>query len=354
MKKKLNKQIDKIKAKLPSEEGITTDLSEVPRITNETVAEHREEVLKGARKYIYPLQHSKHKIVLITTGIVIIFVLAFLSYCILGLYKFKQDNAFLYRVTQVIPFPIARAGSGFVAYENYLFEIRHFKHYYQNQLGQNYENPKDKEQLEEFKKQALQLVVDNAYVKKLAEENGVSVSDKEVKERIEVVKQQNRLGDNDRVFEDVLKDYWGWSIRDFERSLRDEILAEKVVAKLDADANKKAEDTLAKLRAGANFGELAKQVSEDPTAKNSGGEYSGPIDKTNRDFPPQIIEALFSMQPGQVSEVINTGRFLEIVRLNSRDKERVTASHIVFRLKDPAEFVNNLKENQPARTYVTF
>src|SRR4051812_29151677 len=38
-------------------------LNDLPRITNETVAEHREQVLRGARKYIYPLQHSRANII---------------------------------------------------------------------------------------------------------------------------------------------------------------------------------------------------------------------------------------------------------------------------------------------------
>ena len=37
---------------------------EVPRITNETIAEHREDVLSGARKYIYHRQVPLGKIVL--------------------------------------------------------------------------------------------------------------------------------------------------------------------------------------------------------------------------------------------------------------------------------------------------
>ena len=45
------------------EEKVSDALSNVPRITNETVIDHREEVLSSARKYIYPLQHSKHLVV---------------------------------------------------------------------------------------------------------------------------------------------------------------------------------------------------------------------------------------------------------------------------------------------------
>ena len=89
-------------------------LEDVPQITNETIAEHREEVLGGARKYIYPLAHSKRRIIIVTSVILAATIVALLAYSSAGLYKYYQHNAFLYRVTQVIPFPVARAGGSFV------------------------------------------------------------------------------------------------------------------------------------------------------------------------------------------------------------------------------------------------
>jgi hypothetical protein len=173
---------------------------QVPRITNETVAAHREEVLGSARKYIYPLQHSKHRIVLVSTSIFIAAIVIFFSYCTLGLYKFQSSSTFLYRVSEVIPFPIARTGSRFVAYENYLFELRHYTHYYENQLKTDFKDPKNEPQLREFKKRALDKVVNDVYVKHLAEMNKVTVSDQEVNDQITLVRNQNRLGSGDKVF----------------------------------------------------------------------------------------------------------------------------------------------------------
>ncbi len=49
MKKKIQQLREK---RLAKKEQAETGV--VPRITNENVAEHREEVLSGARKYIYP------------------------------------------------------------------------------------------------------------------------------------------------------------------------------------------------------------------------------------------------------------------------------------------------------------
>ncbi|HSX18174.1 MAG TPA: peptidylprolyl isomerase [Candidatus Saccharimonadales bacterium] len=356
--------IDKAAASInPLAENQPAPLSDenVPQITNETIAEHREEVLKGARKYIYPLQHSKHRIIVITTSIVIAAIIGLLTYCVLGLYKYYQYNAFLYRVTQVVPFPIARTGGTFVNYENYLFELRHYVHYYQSQQQASLSDPNYKAQLLAYRKQALNDVTNLGYVKKLASEHKVGVSGKEVNTRITEVRNQNRLGSNDKVFADVLRDYWGWSISDFKRSLKNEILAEKVAAKLDTATQTRAQSALAQLKSGADFSNLAKQVSDDPNTKPNGGDYSFGVTKTNPNVPPQVIEALFKLQPGQISDIIIASPVqagqpttLEIVKLIQSDGTTVSAQHISFNLKDISTYINGLKAKQPVHNYVKF
>src|SRR3990167_7727968 len=59
----------------------------VPRITDETIAEHREDVLGGARKFIYPLAHSKRRIIVVTSVILAATIIALLAYSAAGLYK---------------------------------------------------------------------------------------------------------------------------------------------------------------------------------------------------------------------------------------------------------------------------
>lgn len=328
-------------------------LDDVPQITNETIAEHREEVLKGARKYIYPLRHSKHRIVVVTSAILASASLSFLIYCGFGLYRYYQYNTFLYRVTQVAPFPIAKVGGSFVSYENYLFQVRHYVHYYQDQLNRNFAGD-EKQQLLEFRRQALGNVIDTAYIKKLASANHVNVSDKEVNSRILEVRNQNRLGSNNKVFTDVLHDYWGWSINDFKRSLKEQILSEKVVAKLDTATAARANVALAQLWSGADFATVAKQFSDDPGVAASGGDYGIAITRSNPNVPPQVIDQLFNISPGQVSGVINAGTSLQIVKLNQKTGDTLTASRIVFNLKDISTYLGPLKAKQPAHTYVKF
>ncbi len=324
----------------------------VPRITNDTIAAHREEVLKGARKYIYPLQHSKHRIVLISTGVFIVALVTFMVYILLALYRFESTSGFVYRVTQVIPFPIARAGSKFVAYENYLFELRHYMHFYEKHQQLSFSSNDGREQLEEYKKRALEQVVNDAYVKQLSAENKVEVTNQELEAEVALVRSQNRLGSNDKVFEDVLKDYWGWSLNDFKRSLKTSMLAQEVVAARDTATNGRAQAAFQELQAGKDFSELAKQVSDDVGTKEAGGEFPVAIDRTNRDVSAKAVEALFQLQTGQYSNVVNTGYALEILKNIETQGDRIRAARMMFSFTDINTYTNNLKDQKRAQLYL--
>lgn len=352
IRNKLHRVIPRRRKKQAPDTPIIPD-SAVPRITNETVAEHREEVLSRARKYILPLQHSKHRIVTISISLFVVMLVAFFTYATLALYRFQSTSTFIYRVTQVIPFPIARTGGNFVAYENYLFELRHYMHYYENQQELDFDTDAGQKQLAEYKRRALDKVINDAYTKQLAAQNNVTISNQDLEKQLAIARSQNRLGQNDKVFEDVLKEFWGWSADDFKRSLRQQLLTQKVMATLDTETVERANTALAELRSGADFAATAAKYSDDIATKDSGGELPFLIERANPELSAQTTEVLFDLQNGQTSEVINIGYALQIVKTIERTSDRVRAAHILLNFKDINTYLNDLKENQKARTYIS-
>lgn len=327
--------------------------SSMPRVTNETVAEHREEVLSSARKYIYPLQHSKHKIVVFTVSIVLVALVVFFTYSTVALYRLQSTSSFLYKTTQVIPFPVARQGNRFIAYENYLFEVRRYMHFQENQQQLDFSTEVGSGQLDEYKRRAMDKVINDAYIKQLAKENDISVSDTEVEDQITLLRSLELLGSSDEVLEDVLREYFGWSRNDFKRYAKTNLLEQKVLAALDTEAAERINVVQTQLNAGVDFAEVAKKYSDDVTTKEAGGVYDFTIEKTNRDLPPSAIEAIFNLKPGETSEIINTGNALEIFQLIELEDGTAKAAHIAINLKDINEFLNNEKAETPTRTYIT-
>lgn len=335
-----------------AEKRMQDALTSVPRITNDNLTEHREEVLGSARKYIYPLQQSKHRIVRVSIALFAAVVVLFFVYCGLALYKFQDTSAFIYDVTRVIPFPVAKVGPSWVSYESYLFELRRNIHYYHSQQQLNFNSKEGKDRLKQLKSQAMNQVINDAYVKQLAAKNRVSVSGREVSDELNLVREQNRLGSSDRVFQDVLNQFWGWNEDDFRRELKQQLLQQKVVGTLDKQTNQRAEDALKQLQGGADFAKLAGQVSDDESTKGNGGEYPFSITPDTRDIAPEVTDAVFKLQAGQTSGIINTHYALEIVKVLEGGSNSVKAAHIQFTFKDIKNYVQPLQAKEKPHHYI--
>jgi len=343
--------------KLPARRGsaesrVDEALSGVPRITNETVAEHREAVLSGARKYIYPLQHSKRRIVRISISLLVLAVVFFFSYCGVGLYKLQLTSGFIYDVTRVIPFPIAKAGPAFIGYESYLFELRRNMHYYETQQRTNFATRDGKVQLQRLKQQAMNEVITNAYTKQLAVKNQVTISNQEVDAEVQLVRSQNRLGSNDRVFKDVLNEFWGWNVDDFKRELKQQLLQQKVASQLDSVTQNRATAVLQQLQGGADFATLAAQSSDDVATRATGGAYPAVIKRTDHNIAPHVTDELFKLKAGQISGIINTGYTLEIIKVIDVSDNSVHAAHIQFNFNDISSFVKPLATQHRPHHYI--
>jgi hypothetical protein len=335
------------------EEKVSDAISNVPRITNETVSDHREEVLSSARKFIYPLEQSKHRIVRISISILVVVLILFVSVTLLALYKFQTTSTFFYDVTQVLPLPVAKVGNPWISYESYLFELRHDVHYYHNKQHVDFSTSSGKAQLVHLKQQALNQVVLDAEVKQLANKYHVNVSNSTVDSQIALVRAQNRLGNNDEVFKEVLNDVYGWSEDDFKRELKQQLLQQAVVAKLDTATAEQAQTALNQIMKGTSFESVASQYTNDTTTKASGGHYTSPISPTDSNISPIVTAQLFKLKPGEVSNVINTGYTLEILKVITATPGSVTAAHIQFNLQPISTYVTPISTSNPVHKYIS-
>lgn len=88
-----------------------------------------------------------------------------------------------------------------------------------------------------------------------------------------------------------------------------ELSAERKEAK-----RKQMEDLLKRARAGEDFAKLAKENSEDPGSRESGGEYTFPRGRMVAEF-----EAVaFSLQTNQISDIVTTQFGYHIIKLSEK------------------------------------
>jgi peptidyl-prolyl cis-trans isomerase D len=86
-------------------------------------------------------------------------------------------------------------------------------------------------------------------------------------------------------------------------------------AKTDAAAKAKAQDILKQIKAGGNFAELAKQNSQDPGSKDSGGEL--PLISTSG-LDPAYAKAAMALNPGQTSDVVKSAFGYHIIQTEQK------------------------------------
>ena len=94
----------------------------------------------------------------------------------------------------------------------------------------------------------------------------------------------------------------------------------KVDPKGVEEARKKAEDVLKQLKAGGNFGELAKKYSEDPGSGKNGGSL-GFIGRGRT--VPEFEKAAFSLPKGSTSDLVQSSYGFHIIRVDDKQAAHV-------------------------------
>jgi peptidyl-prolyl cis-trans isomerase D len=111
----------------------------------------------------------------------------------------------------------------------------------------------------------------------------------------------------------------------------------KTEGKDDAAVKKQAEDLLAKIKAGANFEDLAKKFSEDEASAAKGGD----LDFFNKNaMVPEFDKVAFELQPGQMKqELVKSSFGYHIIKVtDKRPATQKTLAEVRSQIEDQLKF----------------
>lgn len=320
------------------------------KITNETVAEHRERVLAGGRKFKYPVQYQRHKLIRNT---VLISVGALILLIVLGwhqLYVAQNSSKLFYRITQLVPVPVASVNGEQVRYSDYLMRYRSSVYYLQQQNTLNLNSKDGKRQSEFVKRQEMDRAEKNAYVRQLARKHGIKVSDEEVMNFIKRDTDSRSVSLN-AYEKTVLLTFYDWSLDEYKSVVKDELLKRKVRLTVDVTARKRIEDLQQQVIGGADMATVATASSEDETTKANGGD-SGELSLKSQD-PHGLIAAAQKLQKDQVSPLIQGVDAYYFIKLIDKNDKMVHFRLVSVKLTQFDKDFAQLRKDNKINEYIT-
>ncbi len=198
-----------------------------------------------------------------------------------------------------------------------------------NAAGEDLSSPEGQARLLQAREQILNWMIEQVLIEQTAAQQGIVVTDEDVETELARTIEN---GGGEEAFQAWLEQN-GLTRQDAWNELRAELIGaavtEQVIASVPesgeqvharhilVDTQEEAEQLLAQLQAGEDFAELARAYSQDENTREHGGDLGF--------FPrgilmaPEVEEAAFSLQPGQISAVVQSSFGFHIVQIVERE-----------------------------------
>ena len=322
---------------------------EQKKTEQEKVEERREEVLAAGRKFKYPLQWTKHRVVINTVLIALVVTSVLVASGWLALYRLGMTDEMLFHVTEILPIPVAKIDDENVRFSDYLMFYRSSMLSIERQSGQ-VDNQGSMEDLKfQYKRSALSESEEYTYALKLAKELDITVSDEEIKTEFERHLSIGGIERSEEGFMKIIQENFGLTKSEYERMLYLTIIKAKVEIAIDEEANKIA-DRVESLLAenGGNYAAVKDTLGASIKYEETGGMVP------NQNIDGGRASEAFKLEPGGQS-----GRFVSMngdgyyfVKLIKKTETEVNFVSIKVPFTEFSNRISELRENDSVHEYI--
>ena len=323
--------------------------TQVAKITNTTLEEQRKEILNKGKKFKYPVQYSKNRLVgnaLIIALVILITGSGLLWY---QLYKVQNTGEFIYRFTTVIPFPVANVDGENALYRDYLMEYR-ANMQIANAKKDEIESANNVKALSVLNKnKAMKNAIANAYAQKKAREMGISVSDKEIDEAFDAQRKTQNTELTESALYKIAADNYGLSPSEYRRMFIElPLLRRKVTAEIDKNAATTRDEVVKYLNDNSNDFSKAAEHFGDKIEYNKPGK----VRKTNIDGGRSKVASQLNV--GEVSKpfISNAGDGYYIVKLIEKSDNEISYESIKIKFTEFNSQLEKLEKEGKVKKYI--
>lgn len=220
--------------------------------------------------------------------------------------------------------------------------------------GQDAATEEGQDALEQGRALVLDMMINQVLIEQAAHAAGVMVNDEELDATIQTLREET----GEEAFQQWLTDQ-GMSLEEFRVRLRSDMIATQMANRavevvpthsehiharhILANTEEEARQILNQLQAGDDFVSLARTYSQDTSTRDTGGDLGF--------FPqgiltaPEVEAAVFALQPGQFSDIIQSSMGYHIVQVVERipDMEIDPENIRLLREKASREWLNGLR-----------
>ncbi len=323
------------------------------RITNETVAEHRERILAGGRKFKYPHQYVKHRLVInaIIIGLVALIVVIVAGW--LALYRFQNTSNFMYRVARVIPAPVASVDGKMVRYSDYLMRYRSQELWLSSKGQLGLSSTDDTRQLDFYKRQVLTGLEKDMYAEKLADGLHLSISDTDVQAVVDNNRHTATGVISQEVYDASTKDTLGYSPSEYRHIIKQSLLRQKVAYTIDThakDIQQQIGQAIATRKSGVSLEDIAAQFKKQYPQVVFG--VSGLVPKNNQDGG--LSKEALLLKDGEISSAIKstTGDGYYFVQRLSASNDQISYQYIEVPLTKFNDEFASIQKSHKIQEYI--
>ncbi len=298
------------------------------RITNETVAEHRERILAGGRRFKYPVQYARHRLVINTIIISVVALVALTAFIWWQLYPQQNSSTLFYRITRVLPLPVASVDGQSVRYSDYLVGYRSQAHYLEFKEGVNLQSAENKAQVDFIKRKAMDDATADAYAAKLATQYSIKITGAQIDQALERQRQSRDGTASKETYDAIIRDHFDWTPEEAREVTERKLLRQEVAYHIDEQANKQKASLEKLLTTESDFDKIALTLGGNGDAKVV-SSVTPLVPSNNQDGGLAIAAA--ALKKGEISPIFRStsGDGYYVVKLLDSDSTgRISYAYI--------------------------